>query len=189
MTLAEAYQRLDARVMAMKALGIVPPAKMQARMMRPQTHSRGHWSTTAGIAHLDAQRMGHIGLRFVGQVVPEFKIGRDWSWTTGDRRNHLGWHMTIDGDVGIDGFGLCCGVVYQLPGRKGVTRFVPGYIMDGEDKYPTVNFFSIFEEHISESEAFYECARPCAREADHMAQLAAEEAREYYENQKDTDAA
>lgn len=125
------------------------------------------------------QSIAGAGLREVGRVVPETSRGEIW-----DRRGDTGWFTDPHGDVFKDGSGLCWGVVYQLPGRDGKSRFVAGYIMGGcSDDLPTVDFGTIFEEAAGDSwnvdPKDMDAARDAARTADAMAKHAAEEEREY----------
>lgn len=128
-----------------------------------------------GIAHLEKPES--VGLRFVGRVVPEMRLSHIW-----DSRGNTGWYTDPHGDVFKDGTGLCYGVVYQLPGRNGESRFVAGYEFGGVDGGPTLDFGRIYAEPRGDS---YITASDCdaaidaARAADSMAESAAEDEREY----------
>ena len=113
------------------------------------------------------------GLRYVGRVVPD--AGREWL----DTRDSCGWHTDPYGDVFRDGSGLCFGVVYQLPGRKGVARFVAGYQFGGVDGGPTLDLskvYTIRAETEQEAAAYHSGA---VAAADSMAKAAGEKERDY----------
>lgn len=113
------------------------------------------------------------GLRYVGRVVPEPR--REWQ----DSRGDCGWHTDPYGDVFRDGSGLCFGVVYQLPARKGAARFVAGYEFGGVDGGPSLdlkNVYTVECEESAESGAYHSGA---VAAADSLAQNAAEKEREY----------
>lgn len=123
-----------------------------------------------------------VGLRHVGNVEAESYGGRDCF----SRRDSGGWYTDPAGDVFKDGSGLAWGVVYQLPGRKGMARFVAGYVIGGcGDNNPTLDFGTIYEcstrDHWSGgySRDEIDAARDAARAADQMAKHAAESEREY----------
>lgn len=116
------------------------------------------------------------GLRFVGQVSPEFRRGPFGG------RDSEGWLTDPHGDVFKDGTGLCYGVVYQLPGRNGESRFVAGYHFGGEDGGPVLDLRNVYVEPRGDWRADasdLDAARDAARAADSMAQGAAEQEREY----------
>lgn len=139
-----------------------------------------------------------VGLRLVGEIEPESYGDRDcWS-----RRDSCGWYTDPHGDVFKDGTGLCWGVVYQLPGRNGASRFVAGYQMGGSDEGPTLDLRRVYVEPAAEyvptttdrfglvTGGYWDwisdrremgAAREAARAADEMARIAAEEEREYNE--------
>lgn len=128
-----------------------------------------------GIAYVDKPES--VGLRFVGHVVPEMRRGDVW-----DSRGNTGWHTDPYGDVFRDGTGLAWGEVYQLPGRKGETRFVAGYRFGGCDGGPTLDFGRIYVESRGDWELDVpncDAAIDAARAADSMAEHAAEDEREY----------
>lgn len=110
------------------------------------------------------------GLRFVGNVEAEPGY-RNGVWS---KRKSCGWYVNDYGET-------CYGVVYQLPARKGVARFVAGYAMTD---CITLDLSNIFESK-SATNCSYEgsqgndaaIAAACA--ADSMAQNVAEEEREY----------
>lgn len=114
------------------------------------------------------------GLRYVGRVVPDARCHSIW-----DSRGNSGWYADLDGYYG----NLCFGVVYQLPGRNGESRFVAGYDWSDFDGGPTLDMSRVFVESRSDwrGRAATDCdaARDAARAADSMAQHAAEEEREY----------
>jgi len=117
------------------------------------------------------------GLRYVGRVVPDTPRGAIW-----DSRGNCGWHTDPSGDVFKDGSGLCFGVVYQLPGRNGESRFAAGYEFGGMDGGPTLDLTRVFTEPRGDydtSPADLDAARDAARHADALAKAAAESEREY----------
>lgn len=117
------------------------------------------------------------GLRYVGRVVPEMRRGDVW-----DSQGRTGWHTDPYGDVFKDGSGLCFGVVYQLPGRNGESRFVAGYEFGGSDGGPTLDLQRVFTEGRGDCPASHcdlDAALDAASYADSMAQTAAENEREY----------
>lgn len=128
-----------------------------------------------GIAYVDKPES--VGLRFVGRVVPEMRHGDVW-----DSRGNTGWHTDPYGDTFRDGTGLAWGEVYQLPGRKGESRFVAGYRFGGCDGGATLDFGRIYVEPRGDWEVDVmtcDAAIDAARAADSMAEHAAEEEREY----------
>ena len=44
-----------------------------------------------------------------------------------------------------DGSGLAWGVVYRLPARRGVSRFVAGYQFGGVDGGPSLDFGTVYK--------------------------------------------
>lgn len=118
------------------------------------------------------------GLRYVGRVVPDER--RDSIW---DSRGNTGWYTDPHGEVFRDGSGLCYGVVYQLPGRKGESRFVAGHEFGDVDGGPTLDLSRVFVEPRSDwyGRASTDCdaAIDAASHADSLAKSAAEEEREY----------
>lgn len=130
------------------------------------------------IAHIDEP--AKAGLRFVGRVMVEPSY-RNGYW---DKHERCGWFTYPNGETFKDGTGLCYGVVYQLPGKNGKSRFVPGYQFGGVDGGPTLELSNIFED-VAPGNAWdvnpcdYDAARECARYADGMAQAAAEKERAY----------
>lgn len=117
------------------------------------------------------------GLRYVGRVVPDTPRRDIWA-----SRENCGWHTDPHGEVFKDGTGLCFGVVYQLPGRKGESRFVAGYEFGGVDGGPTLDLSRVFVEprgEYSASPRDLDAARDAARHADGLAKAAAETEREY----------
>lgn len=112
--------------------------------------------------------------------------------------DHTGWLTDPHGDVFKDGTGLVWGVVFQLPGRDGKSRFVPGYVNGGDaigEGAALVDFETVFEEPATEwipaSDGWsgywnwqdnprdMDACRAAARAADALASHAAEEEREY----------
>lgn len=118
-----------------------------------------------------------IGLRFVGRVAADSRRGNVW-----DKRGDSGWYTDPFGDFCKDGTGLMWGVVYQLPARRGVARYVAGYQQGGTEAGPTIDFGTIYESSVNYSDGSpTECdaARNAAAVADSMARIAAEKEREY----------
>lgn len=135
------------------------------------------------------------GLRLVGRVIADCG-GRNGIW---DKRDDSGWFTDPHGDVFKDGTGLCYGLVYQLPGKDGKSRFVAGYQFGGVEGGPMIDFGTVFEEPAAyyepirkEAHGTYggywnyqdnplemDAARTAARSADSMAKSAAEDEREY----------
>lgn len=136
-----------------------------------------------------------VGLRLVGEVAADTPRGEIWS-----RRDSCGRLTDPHGDVFKDGTGLCWGVVYQLPGRDGASRFVAGYQMGGCDEGPTLDLRRVYVEPAATyvpttTDRFgrvtggywdwvsdrreMDAARDAARAADSMAQRAAEEERDW----------
>ena len=114
-----------------------------------------------------------VGLRFVGKVEAECG-GRNGYWS---KRETCGWYTDPHG-----GTGLCWGVVYQITGRNGESRFVAGYQFGGCDDGPTLDIGTIYAEPRDDYDASpteLDAARDAARSADSMAQHAAEAEREY----------
>ncbi len=121
-----------------------------------------------------------IGLRFVGKVAVECDGARGTVWAT-RAEDSTGWLTDPFGDVFKDGTGLMWGVVYQLPARRGVARYVAGYVAGGSDSL-TIDFGTIYESRANYSDGSpTECdaARNAAHVADSMARIAAEKEREY----------
>ncbi len=130
-----------------------------------------------------AERPAAIGLRFVGYADELSQYSRD-----------MGPYGTDDyGDSAIRG------TVYQLPGRKGISRFVTGY-QEGEmrasrsrnRRWAELNPDSAALDlrHIYESGpredcrtnyGYPDCIAEAARAADQLAECAAEQEREYQE--------
>ncbi len=82
-----------------------------------------------------------FGLRFVGRV--EAEPGRRNGYFS--HRQTCGWFTDPFGDVFKDGSGLCYGVVYQLPARRGRVRLVAGYQFGGYDGGPCLDLSEVFE--------------------------------------------
>jgi hypothetical protein len=131
-----------------------------------------------GLAHVDNPE-SH-GFRLVGEVTADTPSRDIWARSG----QHGGWFTDPYGDVFRDGTGLCWGVVYQLPGRKGAARFVAGYEFGGTDGGPTLDLGRVYVEP-APGDAWNtdpkdtDAARDAARAADSMAQGAAERERTY----------
>lgn len=127
-----------------------------------------------------------VGLRFVG-FADDVARGRGIE--------HRGWHTDCDGCGEV-----LRGAVYQLPGRKGRTRYLAAYRegsdgkrgwtdTSGNDGAAAVAFGEIFETERGDSDAYYhhrggdaaEAAREAARRADSIAETVARDQREYNE--------
>lgn len=131
-----------------------------------------------GLAHVDNPE-SH-GFRLVGEVNSEPR-GGDW-WNT---RGKSGWIADPYGDYSLkSGWGLCWGVVYQLPGRRGTSRFVAGYVFGDTDGGPTLDLGTVYSEAMGGDWGYcsatdLDAARDAARAANHMAEQAAERERLY----------
>lgn len=128
------------------------------------------------------------GVRFVGIAPSERRAYDKHFSTTGvDGPFSDGWFTHPDGHYSPkDGDGLCWGVVYQLPARKGKAQFVPGYVHGGiGENEPTLDFNSIFEGNPREGDSCNtdpkdtDAAREAARHANQMAEKEAGREREY----------
>lgn len=132
------------------------------------------------LAYID--RPESFGFRFVGETLPDPRRGELFN----NRRDKSGYYTDPYGDWFRDGSGLCWGVVYQLPGRDGVSRFVAGYVFGGCDSdNPTLDLGTIYESDDARGDSWghsateRDAARDAARAADSMAADAAESEREY----------
>ena len=130
--------------------------------------------------HAYADKPEAFGLRLVGRIIPEASR-RNGIW---DNRGDCGWHTNPHGDVFRDGSGLCYGLVYQLPGRNGKSRFVAAYEFGGIDGGPLFDLSDIREHDTREygyggdvTDFAYDTGICSA--ADDMARDAAETEREY----------
>lgn len=129
------------------------------------------------------------GLRLVGRVEADCG-GRNGIW---DKRESSGWYADEYQD------GLCFGLVYQLPGRKGESRFVAGYAFSESDGV-CIDLSRVYTEPAAWFEPVHksatgftmggywtwqdnpremDAARDAAFSADSMARIAAESEREY----------
>jgi len=114
---------------------------------------------------------GH-GLRDVGAVTPS------GDWHNGGRA--LGYYCNPWGESwGSEGDGLAWGVVYQLPARKGVSRFVAGYQFGGVDGGPTLDFGTVYESETEESAQDGAHHSGAKHAADSMAESAANKESDY----------
>ena len=190
MTLAQMYERMRAKRVALRAMGLLDPdgPKYSQRRYMEQTawfEPAVYWDKERkGIAYLPVGlRSG--GLRFVG-IVAAGRGGRD-DWYTGHthQRGHTGWYTRDDGTTFRDGDGLVWGVVYQLPGRKGMSRYVAGYQFGGDEGGPVLDLGTIFECKVTGGPAWNaaahetEGAKDASNLADRMASDAADNEREY----------
>ena len=125
-----------------------------------------------GLAYVE--KPANAGLRFVGRVMAECG-GRNGIW---DNSDSSGWYTSPYGESDM----LCHGVVYQLPGRNGESRFVAGYQFTDCEGGPTLDLRRIYAEPrgFGYASAFEtDAARDAAYAADSMAKRAAETEREY----------
>lgn len=125
---------------------------------------------------------GAVGLRFVGFA--DELVGRGIS--------HRGWFTDADGS-----YEVLRGAVYQLPGRKGRTRYLAAYREGSEGKRgwtdmgydgaAAIACREVFESERGDSDAYYhyrggdapDAAREAARRADSIAETVARDQREY----------
>lgn len=185
----------DARPLAVVALALARKDVAEGRRRyAPDLKGAGVcWQPSEpGRAYIESPES--VGLRLVGRVSPEGRRG----WFSDNPAE--GWITDPHGDVFRDGTGLCWGVVYQLPGRNGESRFIAGYQFGGSEAGPTLDLSRVY----AEPAAFWEpvrkghsgmtyggywsyqsnprdmdSAHDAARAADNMAQHAAEEERDY----------
>lgn len=94
--------------------------------------------------------------------------------------DHNGWFNNDEGESARDGSGLIWGVVYQLPARDGLSRFVAGY-MEGDSDGVVIDFGTIYTEPATDCESPFNnrAARDAARAGDTLAKWAAEDARDW----------
>lgn len=114
------------------------------------------------------------GLRLVGRVDPE----GDFS-----SRDDSGWFTDPWGHYARDGSGLMWGVVYQLPARDGVARFVAGYEQGDCDGGPWLDLETVYTAQSCDGWS-YEAAERAKRSgaangANELARINAEKEREY----------
>lgn len=90
---------------------------------------------------------------------------------------HTGWYLDEFQDETVSG------VVYQLPGKDGVSRYLSGYAdpfnCDKNGRGPALLSMEIFEDMDSEA-----AQREAAQNADHIAERFAEEERAYQESHR-----
>lgn len=155
-----------------KAHGIAREALARARRDVAEGKTR-YPNPYPRIGHGKGWKPESDGLRFVGRVVPEER--RECIW---DKSGETGWYADPHGH----GWNLCYGVVYQLPSRKGESRFVAGYDWSDFEGGPTLDLTRVYVEPRSDWEVDVmtcDAAIDAARAADSMAEHAAEEEREY----------
>lgn len=119
-----------------------------------------------------------FGLRLVGRVIADCG-GRNGIW---DSRGVTGWYDNPHGESYRDGSGLIYGLVYQLPARRGASRFVAAYQNGCNDSGALIDFGTIYESEPGGtwgSAQDDDAARDAARAADSMAKSVAEAEREY----------
>ena len=135
-------------------------------------------------AGLDADKPGSVyvenpesfGLRLVGRVATE-PGGRNGYFS-----NDGGWFDNPHGESSRGGWGMIYGLVYQLPARKGQSRFVAAYQNGCNDSGALIDFATVYTSEPGGtwgSAQDDDAARDAARAADSMAEKAAESAREY----------
>ena len=124
-----------------------------------------------GLVWVDTDR---VALRLVGKVEPESA-----RFIT---REGLGWLTDPYGHSARDGTGLVWGVVYQLPGSRGVARYVAGYVYGGMGEGATLDLARVYtstDNYWDGSAQENDATRDAAYAADSMARRAAEDEREY----------
>lgn len=118
-----------------------------------------------------------FGLRLVGRVSPDFQRG-PFSDNAAE-----GWYDNPYGESYKDGSGLVYGLVYQLPARKGQSRFVAAYQHGENDSGALIDFGTIhvspFAGGTDDTAREDDAAHDAARDADYLAKKAAEAEREY----------
>lgn len=118
-----------------------------------------------------------FGLRLVGRVSPDFRRG-PFSDNAAE-----GWYDNPYGESFKDGSGLVYGLVYQLPARKGKSRFVAAYQFGESDSGALIDFGTIhvspFAGGTDDTAREDDAAHDAARDADYLAKKAAEAEREY----------
>ena len=161
-------------------------AMTKARLSGPDLQPNGRpWPYFGAAMTEDNPRRGRVircalsadvpGFRFVGNVEPD---GRRGSWA---RDDDSGWYADPFGE----GWNLCRGVVYQLPGRDGKARFVAGYAFKEECGGPALDLGHVFTEDMrgawgcDQDPRNTDAARDAAAHADALAKEAAESEREY----------
>lgn len=154
-----------------------------ARALHEARNDVAQGKTRYPIPHVHFETLGGYreeadGLRYVGRVSPEFRRGPFGG------REPEGWLTLPGGETYKDGTGLCFGVVYRLPGRKGESRYVAGYQFGGQDGGPTLDLSRVFADERGAS--YWDGSPPdtrashaAARHADDLAKAAAEAEREY----------
>ena len=147
------------------------PAPVKGHAMRA-----GHDSDKPKSVYVESPES--FGLRLVGRVSPEFRRGPF------DGRDCEGWITDPYGYVSRDGSGLIYGLVYQLPARKGQSRFVAAYQVGDTDSGALIDFGTIYTSASGAGGTWGSAqddddARDAARAADSMAKAAAEAEREY----------
>jgi hypothetical protein len=142
----------------------------EARTAAWKVRDAGHVPTEDGAAG---------ALRYVGRVAPlDGGRGRRDAW---DSREDCGYYTEPDSECYSDGSGLCFGVVYQLPGRGGLSRYVAGYQFGDLDGGPTLDLSKVYTARVDWHATAKEGAEESAviRAADSMAKEAAEAERTY----------
>ena len=143
------------------------PAPMKGHAMRA-----GHDADKPGSVYVENPES--FGLRLVGRVQADTPRGDIW-----DSRGDSGWYTQPGGYCDDD---ICFGVVYQLPARKGQSRFVAAYQNGCNDSGALIDFATVYTSEPGGtwgSAQDDDAARDAARAADSMAQAAAESEREY----------
>lgn len=145
------------------------PAPMTGHKMRA-----GHDADKPGSVYVENPES--FGLRLVGRVQADTPRGDVW-----DSRDSSGWYDNPHGES-RGGSGLIYGLVYQLPARKGQSRFVAAYQNGCNDSGALIDFGTVYTSEPGGtwgSAQDDDAARDAARAADSMAEKAAESEREY----------
>ena len=140
------------------------PAPMKGHAMRA-----GHDADKPGSVYVENPES--FGLRLVGRVHADTPRGDIW-----DSRGDSGWYDNPHGESSRDGSGLIYGLVYQLPARKGQSRFVAAYQHGYNDSGALIDFATVYTSEPGGtwgSAQDDDAARDAARAADSMAEKAA----------------
>ena len=146
------------------------PAPMTGHKMRA-----GHDSDKPGSVYVENPES--FGLRLVGRVQADTPRGDVW-----DKRGDSGLYDNPHVESFKEGSGLIYGLVYQLPARKGRSRFVAAYQNGCNDSGALIDFGTVYTSEPGGtwgSAQDDDAARDAARAADHMAEKEAESEREY----------
>ena len=173
----EFYERQEARWKMAKALLGGPLPEPRKRYMQKSTPLE-RFRTDKGLLVLDEDA---IGLRWVGNVMPELG-GRGYShYLWAPDGEPTGWFTNLDGWTTKSGDGLVWGVVLQFPARKGVSSFVGGWQEGAWDRMVTIDLKTVFTEekgYDPRDVADLDACRDAARHADGMAERVSDDCRE-----------